>query len=153
MIEFKRFNITQLFNIESGVRLDEKDWGDSIYPFIGASGVNNGITGKCYKWKYENVISIAVRGSAGYTFWHPYKSTICERCKVLIPKFEITENIALYLCTVMTKTFTPCYSYSNGLNMQKLEKEFIYLPAKNDNPDWEWIDKYMESLKPEISCE
>lgn len=144
----KLFKITDLFDIKSGAQLNERDWGEPIYSFVGSSGINNGITGKCDRWNYENVISIAVKGSVGYTFWHPYKFMLCDRCKALIPKFDITENIALYLCIVMTNTFTPCYSYSNGLNLQKLERECIYLPAKDNNPDWEYIDQYMESLKP-----
>jgi hypothetical protein len=63
-----------------------------------------------------------------------------DACKALFPKFNITENIALFLCVVLTKTFVGIYHYSNKLSTKRLQSETIYLPAKGNDPDWEYID-------------
>lgn len=148
LTNWKEFKITDLFDINNGKRLIKEDWGEPIYPYVGSSSINNGITGKCNQWNYENVITLCSNGSVGYAFWHPYKFLLSSNCKALIPKFNITENIALFLCVVLTKTFVGIYHYSNTLTTKRLQSETIYLPEKNGDPDWEYIDQYMESIKP-----
>jgi hypothetical protein len=46
-LNWELFNITDLFDIKSGKRLIKEDWGEPMYPYIGSSAVNNGITGMC----------------------------------------------------------------------------------------------------------
>ena len=146
---WKEFNIVDLFNINNGKRLIKEDWGDPIYPYIGSSAINNGITGMCDQYNYENAIVINYDGSVGYAFWHPYKFMMSDACKALFPKFNITENIALFLSVVLTKTFVGIYHYSNKLSTKRLQSETIYLPVKDDAPDWEYMESVIETIKEE----
>ena len=146
---WKEFNIVDLFNINNGKRLTKEDWGDPIYPYIGSSAINNGITGMCDQYNYENAIVINYDGSVGYTFWHPYKFMMSDACKALIPKFDISENIALFLCVVLTNTFVGIYHYSNKLSTKKLQGETIYLPEKNGQPDWEYMESLINLIREE----
>lgn len=147
---WQKVKITDLFDIKSGVRLTKKDWGEPIYYYIGSSAVNNGITGMCNKYNYENILAINYDGSVGYTFWHPYKLFLSDACKALIPKFEINNNLGIFLSTILTKTFVGNYNYGKKLNSTRLEQESIYLPFKDDHIDWEWIECFMKSLDTNI---
>lgn len=145
-----KFNITDLFEIKSGIRLTKEDLGEPIYPYIGASAFNNGITEMCDSWQFENVISVNEDGSVGYAFYHPYKFQLSDRTRALIPKFNITENIGVYLSVVLTKSFIGIYNYNLKLSTKRLQKESIYLPEKDGEPDWEYIEDYMNQLKPKM---
>lgn len=143
---WKKFNITDLFNIQGGKTVIKEDWGEPIYPYVGSSSINNGITGKCNQWNYENTISINSTGSVGYAFWHPYKFLLSSNCRTLIPKFNITNNIGLFICTILTKVFTNNYSYGKNLTTTRLQQESIYLPEKDGKPDWEYMENFMNEL-------
>lgn len=147
-LNWKPFNIVDLFDVKGGKFKAMKDCGDPIYPYVSSTSINNGVSCMCNDWNYENIIGINSNGSVGYAFWHPYKCYLNDACTALTPKFNITDNIALFLCIVLTNTFTQIYDYNKKLYINKLKQEFIYLPAKDDVPDWEWIDQYMESIKP-----
>lgn len=147
-LNWELFNITDLFEIKSGNRITQEDRGEPLFPYVGSSSINNGITDMCDTWNFDNVISINSDGSVGYAFYHPYKFNLTSHSRALIPKFNITENIGVYLSVVLTKTFVGTYHYNYKLSTKRLQDEFIYLPAKNGEPDWEYIDQYMESIKP-----
>jgi hypothetical protein len=137
---WKRFDITDLFDIQGGKTITKDNYGDPIYPYVGASALNNGITGKCNQWNFENVIGINSNGSVGYAFWHPYKIMLSGDCRALVPKFEITNNIGVFISTVLTKSYINNYNYGKKLTTTRLQQESIYLPAKGNDPDWEYID-------------
>lgn len=143
---WRKVKIIDLFDIKSGVRLTKKDWGDPIYSYIGSSAVNNGITGMCDRYNYENILAINYDGSVGYTFWHPYKLFLSDACKALIPKFKINNNLGIFLSTVLTRTFVGNYNYGKKLTTSRLQQESIYLPFKNNQIDWEWIEEFMRDL-------
>ena len=147
-LNWELFNITDLFEIKSGNRITQEDRGEPLFPYVGSSSINNGITDMCYTWNFENIISINSNGSVGYAFWHPYKIMLSGDCRALVPKFEITNNIGVFISTVLTKSYINNYNYGKKLTTTRLQQESIYLPAKGNDPDWEYIDQYMESIKP-----
>lgn len=147
---WKKVKIIELFDIQSGAVFSKQDWGDPIYPYVGASATDNGHTGMCYKYNYENIITINTDGSVGYAFWHPYKFYMTHVCRALIPKFKISDYIGLFLSTILTKTFVGNYNYGKKLTTSRLQQESIYLPFKNNHIDWGWIEDFMKSLDASI---
>lgn len=144
--DWKSFKITGLFEIESGKTFYKKDLTHGEYPYVGSSSVNNGKTDNCNMFNFENIISLNMDGSVGYAFWHPYKLFLSDRCRALIPKFKYSDNICLFLCTIMTKTFTQKYNYGKKLVTKRLVEESVYLPEKNGEPDWEYMENFMNEL-------
>lgn len=74
------------------------------------------------------------------------------RVNILLPKnFTLTENIALFLVTILEKEFELKYSYNRMLSQEKLNNTFISLPQTNDgNPNWNFIEKYINYCLPKV---
>ena len=58
----------------------------------------------------------------------------------------MNKNIGLFLCTILNKKSSK-YSYSNARILDKIKKEKIFLPSKNNEPDWEYMDKFIENVQ------
>lgn len=144
----KLFKLTDLFTIVRGkgpsVREAEENAGD--IPRISATSLNNGVV--CYtsiKAEHEgNCLTIAADGEPGITFYQP-KPFNAQHVQVLIPKFELTKNRAMYLIPLIeANKFKHNYGYA--LSVERLEKFAILLPEKSGDVDWEYIDKKVEEL-------
>ncbi len=145
--DWKPFKIVDLFDIQGGYAFTKNNWGEALFNYVGSSALNNGVTGKCSKWNYENIISVNYDGSVGYAFWHPYKLFLSDRCRALIPKFNYTKNICEFLSVVITKSFGPKYHYGKKLGTERLKAESLLLPEKDGEPDFEWIEEFMINLE------
>lgn len=67
---------------------------------------------------------------------------------VLIPKFEMTRNVKLFIATCIFKESRLHYkAFINELN-RNVKKDFAFLlPAKQTNiPDFDYMDKYINNL-------
>ena len=62
---------------------------------------------------------------------------------------NLNKNIALFLCPIIKKLGVK-YNYSNQCFLNNLKKEVIHLPTKNDQPDWEYMDQFIENVRGKI---
>ncbi len=143
-VKYKEFRIKDLFDISTGSLLKSEDLKTGDVPRISARSDNNGILG-CYDTENndaarhaENFISVNFFGNA---FYHPYKASLEMKVHCLKLKTqELTENIGLYLMSVLNKVFAQYgYSYGEQLSSSDLKTQDlrIGLPAyKKWIPDW-----------------
>lgn len=144
------FNLIDLFDIYKGK--SKKDNGE--YPLVTCCSTNNGICKNATTTTFvEKVITIATDGQtgAGHCFWQPNKVGVYINVAYGVPKFKFTDNICLFLATVMTKTYTPKYSFGKKLGLSRLLSETVYLPTSNGSVDWEWIESFMSDLAKTIT--
>lgn len=53
----------------------------------------------------------------------------------------------LFMACALEKLLMPKYSYTNKAGWNKVKKEIIELPAKNDKPDFDYMEEYIEEIK------
>ena len=124
-------------------------------PFLGRSAVNNGIvdyvserTGYVNE---GNVITIALDGSTGSTFYQYHKFSSGQNIWILKHKEqylkELTPVIAMFLITSI-RLAVKDYTWNLSLTKSRLKNINILLPVRHDESiDVEYIQKRMETIR------
>ena len=128
---------------------------DGNVPFVASGAFNNGIEkyvetnetldkGKC----------ITVSAIGGFSFYQATdfigRGGAGSAIKILYND-NLNEKNALFICTVLQKTLSK-YDYTTMLSGDKLKKEFIYLPLKDDGtPDYAFMENYINNLQRKLS--
>lgn len=116
------------------------------------SGVENfGILGKTdVKARLINEKTLTI-DMFGNVFYRPYKYKMVTHARVfaLIPKFDMSNSIGLFMATIFFH-LKEKYSYSNMCSFNKIKNEMILLPAKNDEPDWEYMEDFITNQQEKI---
>lgn len=148
--EWVEFKYVDLFDIERGkgpTATKARDiLGDT--PYVGASALNNGITvWTNYPAIYnKNLMTIANNGSVGATFHQWVAFTASTDVTILTPKFNLTPNIGSFLKALIELEKTK-YSYGRKWGITRMRKSTIKLPVRDELPDWELIENYMNESK------
>ena len=150
-----KFKLTDLFDITGSTTTPKNRLDLDIskeYPYVTTQATNNAV----YGWSdifTENggvlVVDSAVLGTCTY---QEYNFTASDHVEKLIPKFDMTRNIALFLCCIINKAGELIgYNYGKKRSQKALKQESIYLPTKEDGtPDWQYMDSYIDRLYSEI---
>lgn len=124
-------------------------------PFLGRSAVNNGIVAVVKERKNfvneGNVITIALDGSTGATFYQYHAFSSGQNIWILKHKKEYLEEmtplIALFLITSIRKAVKG-YTWNLSLTKTRLKNIKVYLPLREDGKvDTEYIDSRMRKLR------
>ena len=149
---WKWFKLTDIFNLVKGISVTKKtaeeQKGNTSY--VSASAENNGVTAMTSIEATHKApcISVSANGSVMECFFQNKNCIINNDVNILyLKKEKLTENIALFLITLL-KQLKFKYNYGRKPNLTRLKNESIKLPInKNGNPDWNWIESFMENLK------
>ena len=123
-------------------------------PFLGRSRTNNGIvdyvTPKKSKLNKGGIITIALDGSTGATFFQHSNFASGQNIWLLKPidnKFEnFNVYVALYCITSIRKAVSD-YSFNLGLTKTRLSEISILLDVEGNNVDVSSIEYRMRSLR------
>lgn len=148
---WKEFYLTELFDIRGSVTTSKKDLAFTTngYPYVTTAATNNGICGYTSKYTEEgNVITID-SAVLGYAFYQKENFTASDHVEKLVPKFDMNENIALYITSILNKTSKLYeYAYNKKRSQTALREEKIKLPVtKKGALDYEYIETYIENIK------
>lgn len=149
--KWKLFNINDLFEIESGKdKSDENnlDNKNGKIPLVIASKNHNGIgyyIKKAKKIFDKNCITLVNQGdgASGIAKAHSYDFAATTSVFVLKNK-NLNPHINLFISTVMSKLHD-LFDYTYSMNNERLGKIQILLPSKNNEPDWEFMEKYIKN--------
>lgn len=145
--KWNSFKIGDLFLIKKGKRLTKEDQVSGKTPYIGAVDSNNGLTNYIEQSPIHegNTISLSYNGSVGEAFYqeHPFWAT--DDVNVLYPKFNLTRNIALFICPIL-RLEKYRFAYGRKWTLEKMNESIIRLPTKNGNPDWQFMEDYIEKI-------
>ena len=149
--EWKPFKIGDLFLIKKGKRLTKEDQLAGNTPYIGAVDSNNGVTNYIEQSPIHdgNTISLSYNGSVGEAFYqeHPFWAT--DDVNVLYPKFNLTRNIALFICPIL-RLEKYRFAYGRKWTLEKMKESIIKLPTKNNKPDWQFMEDFIKKKYTEI---
>lgn len=117
--------------------------------FIGASGVNNGVTA-CIGNKEHlhpgNTITVNYNGSVGEAFYQAETFWASDDVNVLYPKFELTPQIALFLLPIIKKIGKQ-YAFVDKWKQDDMENDEIPLPTDKEGlPNWQYMSDFISTL-------
>ena len=146
------FDFTDLLNVTAGkgplIRDAKKRYG--IIPVVSSTQFKNGVVAYT---EYDidnthprNVLTLAKNGSVGEVFYQPENFVATSDVLVLEPKFELNIYIAMFLIPVIKKQRHK-YNYGRKWNKEDLEKSKLKLPSIDRQPNWDFMEDYVKSLK------
>jgi hypothetical protein len=147
-LSWRRYKLSELFNIRKGKRLTKANMWDGQTPFIGAVDKNNGVTSMVGQQPIHegNTITVNYNGSVAEAFYQPKPFWCSDDVNVLYPKFELTPVRALFIATVI-RLERYRFNYGRKWHLERMEPAVIRLPAKADgSPDWQYMEHYINTL-------
>ena len=151
---WQEFIFTDLFDIVKGTRLTKADMKQGNINYIGATAFNNGVTAKIGNTDNlhpAGIITVCYNGSIGQTFYQTEPFWATDDVNVLYPKFQLSPNIAKFLCAVIFK-LGQRYAYTDKWTVDKMGKTLITLPSTaNHFPDWDYMEQYIETIEQRIN--
>ena len=154
---WKEFRVGDLFNhigktavIDPASKRPYKDETYSV-PALSSTVINNSF-GYYANPKEHNIIdrcclSVTSNGDAGKVYFQNQPFVIAQDAYVIYLKNDDRENVYLFMACALEKLLMPKYSYTNKAGWNKVKKEIILLPAKNDKPDFDYMEEYIEEIK------
>ena len=130
--------------------------GDYVLPMLSAGinnqGLNNYDTFEDDVSILKNVISISANGAnTGAAFFQNQEFGILQDAYAIDFKdqnFDYTENIYLYVLSVINKKFKDKFSWTLKAGWNRVKELTIQLPVlANNQPDYEYMDYFVEELK------
>ncbi len=142
---WQSFNLSDLFKIKGSKTtpiLELQEYGIGKNPFVTTQATNNGVEG-FYNFSTEKggvlIIDSAV---LGYCSYQDTDFSASDHVEKLIPKFEMTKNIAMFLLTIINREQYR-YNYGRKASQERLKSCSIKLPIKNGKPDWNFMEKFI----------
>ncbi len=151
---WKEFRIGDLFDLSlSNDDIQPKNIVDGDVPLISSGKTNNGVVAYIIDddatLQNANTITVDMFGKAFYQK-DSYYAVSHGRVNILTPKFAITENIGLFMASVIETVSGDKYEFNEMCTGTKLAKDVISLPATSDGqPDWEYMETYMKTVMEE----
>lgn len=147
--KWKYFRIANLFHIKgtkSHTKREIAKYGEGNYPYITTSSSKNGMYGRFRHYTEEGGVLTIDSAAAGSCFYQGEKFSASDHVEKLVPKFNMGPHVGLFLKTVIDmEKFR--YNYGRKFSQNKIRNTLIKLPAdSNDNPDWEFMERYIKSL-------
>ena len=59
---------------------------------------------------------------------------------------KLNEFNALFICAILNLEIKKKFNYGRGLVKSRLEKMTIKLPAKKDEPDYQYMEDFIKSI-------
>ena len=157
-VEWGEFRIKDLFELHLSKGDNQANLLDEGNIPLVSSGLNiNGISkfirdgdGKSELFD-GNILTVDMFGKA---FYHEYNffSVSHGRINILIPKFEITKFIAVFIVAEIDKNFSNVFSYNRMCSQKRLCSSKILLPIdSNGNPNWQFMEDYIKQEMREQS--
>ena len=156
MIKWKSFLLKDLFDVVYGVNLELVNCIETVrtdpeaIAFVSRTESDNGVSAYVkpvpgVNPQPKDTITVAGGGSVLSTFLQPRPFYSGRDLYLLYPKNNISNNAKLFIITLI-KANKYRYNYGRQANVT-LPLLNLVLPSKDDkNPDWEWMESYIESL-------
>ncbi len=154
--QWQEFDFRDIFSIMRGKRLTTAKQISGDIAYISSTKENNGIDNYVIPPEkhhvFNNAITLNNSGSIGYCFYHPYDFIASDHCTVLDIKDEnIKLNTILFLfLKPVIETMKQKYGFAREMSNDRLSKEKILLPVKNNFPDWKFMEDYIKDKAKNI---
>lgn len=149
-VDWKEFFLSDICNINSGVRLTKANMVDGNIPFIGATDSNNGITNFVSNTNNsldKNVLGVNYNGSVVENFYHPYECIFSDDVKRVSFKDEQGQNKYSYIfLKQMILQQKEKYRYAYKFNGDRMARQKVMMPVDElGNIDFKFMNRYIAS--------
>ena len=154
---WQRFHLydNEMFDIDMGTKLDKVKMTslDPTVNFVGRANKNNGIT-TCVDiiddlepYEADN-LTLSLGGEyLGSCFIQPAPFYTSQNVIVLKPKRQMSFNVKMFIAIMVFKESQLYYkAFLDELNRHIKTDFSIYLPTKNNTPDWQYMEDYMSNI-------
>ncbi len=146
---WKYFSLINLFTIK-GTKTTPKqeleEIGNGRFPNVTTQATNNGVD-NFYDIHTENGDVLTVDSAVlGYCSYQNLKFSASDHVEKLIPKFEMNKYVAMFFVTILNLEKYR-YNYGRKASQARMKKIRIKLPAKNNEPDFKYMESYIKTLK------
>ena len=148
--DWGEFKLSDLFDVTGSktTKVDDlEEYGPGKYPYVTTKASNNGIEGFFNYYTEQGGCLTIDSAVIGYCSFQKNNFSASDHVEVLRPKFEMNENIALFLVTIIN---LDCYKYSYGRkrSQKQINKDVIKLPVdEKGDPDWNYMNNYIETMQ------
>ena len=122
---------------------------DGDVPFIGAIDSNNGLTALVGQEANHdaNTITVNYNGNGvADAFYQPVPFRCSDDVNVLYPKFTLTAETALFICTIIRREKYR-FNYGRKWHLERMTETEIRLPATGaGEPDWAFMERFIGTL-------
>lgn len=159
MTDWVNFTVADLFEIINGkgITVEEIESNPGDFEVVQSGEGNNGVMGyiskaycrnKGYSYCEEACLTVARSGTSGYVSFHENGCVVGDSAKILLLKKHEAKSkqTYLFLQTLLAANRFK-YTYGRKVTEALYGKTVIKLPVTtNDEPDWRWIESYVDSL-------
>lgn len=144
------FPLVDLFDITGSTttpkgKLDLDNGGN--YPYITTAATNNGVGGFSNIFTEDGGVITVDSAVAGTALYQEERFTASDHVEKLIPKFDMSKNIALFIVTILNRyAKIHNYAYNEKRSQKALKEEIITLPSKDGKPDFAFMDSFIDKL-------
>ena len=149
---WKEFLLTDLFDVKGSKTtslLELEEHGAGECPYVTTKATNNGVDGFYNFYTEEGNVLTVDSAVVGYCSYQPFSFSASDHVEKLIPKFQMNEALGLFLSTIINQEQYR-YNYGRKASQNRLREQYIKLPAKNNKPDWEFMEEYMSDINNNI---
>lgn len=143
------FALGDLFDVRKGQRVTKASRKPGNTRFIGATEKNNGVTDmNDIEPNYQgDCLTVVYNGnSVGNAFYQDEPFFACDDVNVLIPKSPMSRFVQLFIAAVI-KHQRRRYTYGYKWTLARMQRTEVRLPMTDaGDPDWDYMEKYMENL-------
>ncbi len=145
--EWKTFAISNYFDVVAGNYHYSDEYTCGETPYVTASNINNGIA-EYIDLEPEFKGNCITTGKVGCTaFYQPNNFCATSDVNILIPKFNLSANIGLFIARIINYNENYRWTYGRQCRVGNTKNIKIKLPVNSDgDPDFEWIEAYMNTL-------
>lgn len=145
------FMLSDYFDIQgtkttSLADLEEAENALNGYPYVTTKAIDNGVAGFYKKWTEPGGVLTVDSAVKGYCAYQKRDFTASDHVEKLVPKFKMDDYIAMFLVTIINLEQYR-YNYGRKCSQARLRQTRIKLPAKEANPDWNLMRRYIQSLQ------
>lgn len=120
--------------------------------YITRSKFNNGLL---YKVRMDDKFIINPKGTISFgaenaDFFLQEEPYITGNKMYYIDTSMLTKNQSLFFKAILQTTLNQKYGYNDGLTGARLKQEKITLPVKNNEPDWDYMEQYINKRQEEV---
>lgn len=152
---WKDFKIKDLAILSNGNKLDKNKmtFNNPEINFISRTANNNGVSALVDR--IDNIepypsgsISLAFGGSVGSCFVQKQPFYTGQNVGVITLPDHVSYEAKIFFITVLEKKCKTMFSaFENEINKHFKTDLSVILPAKKDEPDWQYMEEYIKSLK------
>jgi len=121
-------------------------------PLVNAKDGDNGVMYYGREKDFESIemsIDIVNDGaiSTGNVYSQPQKTGVLYNAYLIKLKFNVTEKLLHFLTSTIKKSIKHKFGYENKASWTKVKKEYIQLPTKNNEIDFEFMENFIAELE------